>query len=645
MAITPVNITRVSQNMQSDLLISGMQQTMVNLLHKQEQLATGLRIIRPSDDPVGATAAIRMDDLLEAQDQYLKNIDNASKAMNLADSTISSMRDLINQAHTLGLENVGSTATAEQRSSAATLVDSIIGQLVTLGNTEYLGSYLFAGRDNNSPPFELSGNNVKFTGDLQAMKVQVAPEISENMSVTAKELFGTGTGKVSSYKDLKPAADINTRLSDVKGTIGQGIRLGTLVIEGSVMGRVDVDLSRSATIGDIIDKINNALGGSANVSLSADGRSLMLTSANPGETLKVTESGQGTIAHDLGLYTPTATASPIHGHDLSPEITLRSPVTSLYNGTGIDLTSGIIITNGDNSITLDFSTAQTVQDIINTINTSDIGVMAQINAEKTGIEIINQLAGARLSIAENGGTTADDLGIRTYRPETLLSSLNEGLGVNPVNGADFTIIASDGSQIDVDASGAQTVQDIIDRINASASAAGVNLTASFAQTGNGIIITDNTTSTGTLEVRRANLSNVAQELGILKQASGGSKQIVGDDVNPIKEESIFTYLLDLRSALGNNDTRGIQLASQNIEEYMDQLNEAHGKLGFMARGLDIRKTRTQDAVLSTKALLSQIKDLDYTEAITKFKNLQTALQANLQMGGQILNTSLLDFLR
>ena len=508
-----------------------------------------------------------------------------------------------------------------------------------------MGSYLFGGRENNSPPFEISGNNVKFTGDFEPIQVQVASEIKENMTITADELFGTGSGKISSYKDLRPSADVKTRLSDVKGALGNGIRLGTIIIDGSVIGQVDVDLSGCATVGDIIETINNALPGTVSVSLSADGRSLTLASSNPGETLTVTESGQGTIAHDLGLYTPIATASPIVGQDFSPEVTLQSSVASLHSGTGVDLTHGIIITNGDSSITVDFSSAKTVQDIINTINTAGIGVKAKLNDDKTGIEIINQLAGARLSISENGGTTAEDLGIRTFRTDTSLSDLNEGRGVNPVSGADFTIKASDGSEVDVDVSGAQTVQDVIDKINSAAAAAGVNVQASFAQTGNGIIITDNTGGGGVFEIVRANLSNVAEELGILKQASGGSNRIVGDDVNPIKEESIFTYLIDLRDALEHDDTRGIQLASQGIENYMTQMNKAHGKLGFMAKGLEIRKTKMEDAVLSTKSLLSQVKDLDYTEAITKFQNLQTALQANLMTGGRILNTSLLDFLR
>jgi len=127
-------------------------------------------------------------------------------------------------------------------------------------------------------------------------------------------------------------------------------------------------------------------------------------------------------------------------------------------------------------------------------------------------------------------------------------------------------------------------------------------------------------------------------------ADTGANVIAGDDMKYNKEQSIFTYLLELRDALTQNDSQGIESAGQNIEKYMNQLNQYQGKLGYMAKGLETRKTRTEDAVLSTKTLVSTIKDLDYTEAITKFQNLQTTLQANLQAGGQILNTSLLDFL-
>ena len=52
-----------------------------------------------------------------------------------------------------------------------------------------------------------------------------------------------------------------------------------------------------------------------------------------------------------------------------------------------------------------------------------------------------------------------------------------------------------------------------------------------------------------------------------------------------------------------------------------------------------------DAVLATEKLLSETRDLDYTTAVTEFQQAQNALQANLMTGAQLLNISLLDFLR
>lgn len=655
MAITPVNVGRVSLNMQSNLLVQGMQRSLTDLLREQERLSTGERILRPSDDPIEATGVIRMDEMLSAQQQYLANIDHASKVMNIADSTINSMYSLLNQAHSqIGLDNVqDQLATPTQRESASALVESILGQMVTLGNTEYLGSYIFAGRANTTPPFEKTMNGIQFRGDQTSIRVQVAPDISEEISLTAENVFGTGKGAIRGYQDLTPAADATTRLTDLNGGLGQGIRPGTIAITGSVIGQVTVDTTGCASMGDLILKINQTLPASVQVALAADGRRLELTSTNAGEMLRVTETGQGTTAHDLGLYTPVAQLGPIVSSDLGPKLRLQTEVAALNAGAGIDLASGIVIRNGNKSITLNFAGAATVQDVLNAINASGMGVKAEINADQSGINITNLHAGSRLTIGENGGTTAEDLGIRTFRTVTRLADLNEGRGVQTGTGIDFRITAANGADFGVDIDGAVTVQDVIDRINAAAAAAGVAVTASFATVGSGIVLADNTGGAGTFRVTRPGDDahpeetawNAAEDLGILMEAGPGVSRIVGDDVNPTKDESIFTYLIDLRDGLKNNDGRAIEIAARKIEDYRTELTKYHGKLGFMARGLETRKTQTEDAVLSTQALVSQIKDLDYTEAITRFQNLQMALQANLQTGGRILNISLLDYLR
>jgi flagellin-like hook-associated protein FlgL len=647
MAVTAVNLGRVSQNMQTNLIIKGTQKSLVNLLKEQERLSTGLNIVRPSDNPIEATAVLRMQETLAQQEQYLSNIDHASKVMNMADTTLQSINDLLNYVQTnIGLKQVqDGIATADEREASAVLVNSSIGQMVNLGNTQYLGSYIFAGRNNTVPPYEVEKDRVKFTGDDESLKVLVGPEIQEDISLPARDVFGSGNGLIVGYQDLNPSADTSTRLQDLSGTLNQGIRLGSFLVTGSLVGNYRIDLSGCSTVGDVITKMNAALPPSVQVSLSADGTHLELESANAGETLVVSEAGQGTAAHDLGLYQETPIATRVVGGDLNRELTLNTNITSLNQGTGIDVSSGITITNGNTTISINFASAQTIQDVINTINASGMGVRARLNDNGTGIDLINEIAGSRLTIGENGGTTADDLGIRTLRAETLLTSLNEGRGINTVTGDDFKITASNGTSFTVDVDGASDFQDIIDKINASATAAGVTVSASLASTGNGITLTDNTAGADTFRVEKENLSNAASDLGILKEDETDSNVINGTDVNPTIDESIFTYLLDLRDGLRENDGQKIQLALERMEDYRTRLAKFQGKLGYMEVALERRTTQTENAKLYTEQLVSTIKDLDYTEGITKFQNLQTTLQANLQAGGKILGMSLLDFLR
>ena len=89
-------------------------------------------------------------------------------------------------------------------------------------------------------------------------------------------------------------------------------------------------------------------------------------------------------------------------------------VTTGGSGEVLDTASGIILTNGDQSVTLDTSNLETVEQLLNAIEGSGLGLLAEINAAGDGINVRSRLSGADLTIGENGGTTATQLGIRTY---------------------------------------------------------------------------------------------------------------------------------------------------------------------------------------------------------------------------------------
>ena len=62
------------------------------------------------------------------------------------------------------------------------------------------------------------------------------------------------------------------------------------------------------------------------------------------------------------------------------------------------------------------------------------------------------------------------------------------------------------------------------------------------------------------------------------------------------------------------------------------------------QALQTRSDHMEENMLAAETLRSDIRDIDFTEAVTRYQNLYTALQGNLMTGSQLVNVSLLDFL-
>jgi flagellar hook-associated protein 3 FlgL len=100
----------------------------------------------------------------------------------------------------------------------------------------------------------------------------------------------------------------------------------------------------------------------------------------------------------------------------------------------------------------------------------------------------------------------------------------------------------------------------------------------------------------------------------------------------------------LRTALQSSDQAGITAAAEGLKADYDRIVRVRGETGARVQELESRDNRLQDENLSTTNLLSQLRDTNYTEAISRFQTLQTALQASMATTARTLNLSLMDFL-
>lgn len=124
------------------------------------QMASGKEIQKPSDDPIIASKSLKFQFILNDIDQYLNNANDAKSWMEISENALDGIKDIINATKELSLQAANDTMTDEDKMMLNEQVTQMLSQLIEVGNTNYAGSYIFAGYDVNQQPFSDEATNL-----------------------------------------------------------------------------------------------------------------------------------------------------------------------------------------------------------------------------------------------------------------------------------------------------------------------------------------------------------------------------------------------------------------------------------------------------------------------------------------------------
>ncbi len=683
MTIIPPNLTRVPSFYGSALALSNIGRNNVALLRVSEQINTGRAITRVSDDIVKSAAIGVLDDRLERSQQQQRNLQHAQSSLNILDSTLDEASTLAHEARTISSDQVSLTSSAAERASQAVVVDQMLSSLLNIANRQSVAGYVLGGTITSRAPVEGFLGYYRYRGENNnGLTTDIDQASSVPITLGPTALTGLSS-RVRSNVDLDPQLTTGALLADLRGARGVGVTLGTIEMSINSGTRIPVDLQGADTVQDVLDRITASIRqyetdnsatvlGPGGLGVSGGGLSMDIVGTN---SIQFFDVGNGITSQDLGLTTvPAAAFSAASGvgQDLGVRLTMRSPVSSLAGVTGPLGT--IRITNAGHTQVVDLSGAQTIEDVKTIMEGANLGIRVLINDAGTGIDVLNEVsAGKRnaLSISEvAGGDTATRLGIRSLMADTRISEFNFGRGVSIVDGVrdpvsgvlsaplntDMTITLGDtaGTPITIDFTPGDmtSVQTVLDAMNsqiqtqlAAAGMAPTTLVAGLASDGNGIMLTQDPGLPNQVQVAPNNNSQAAAELGLLGGVWNSTfHTLVGTDNAQVRVDSLFSHLVDLRDSLTANDVSGIGFAGADIEAATDSMVETRGMVGGFAQRVEGAITRETDRSVLDEATRSQLRDVDFTEAATRFSMLQTQLQASLRTTALTQQLSILDFL-
>ncbi len=229
------------------------------LYNVQNQMATGQKVNKPSDNALATNEALRLDAVIARTRQYNTNIISGNSFLSLSDGTLSNMHALLNSAKSLTVSSASETTTHEMRQANTVEIQSTLTEIISLANAEEAGRYLFGGTETTEPPYEIVGTRyVYYKGNEESIKIQSDAATYTNINSTGSEVFGSMTSTLMS-EDLSPklslSSSYSTRLDDLNN--GLGIPAGSINIRYSAYpdNGINIDLSDCDTLADVAEKI------------------------------------------------------------------------------------------------------------------------------------------------------------------------------------------------------------------------------------------------------------------------------------------------------------------------------------------------------------------------------------------------------
>jgi flagellar hook-associated protein 3 FlgL len=187
----------------------------------QEQLATGKKISRPSDDPVVAMKGIAYREDLARVKQYQRNIGEVHNWIDSADDALDKVGLALQRVQELVVQASTDTATPEDRKKIADEIDQIQKHIVDVANTRVGGKYIFNGADTKNPLFIGYPGETGFAvnGNQGDVEIEVFDGIKLDVNIDGKTLF---TGIIGMLDNLKAALnDPNSTGSTIDGYLSQ----------------------------------------------------------------------------------------------------------------------------------------------------------------------------------------------------------------------------------------------------------------------------------------------------------------------------------------------------------------------------------------------------------------------------------------
>lgn len=183
---------RVTNSMVVNNLLSNLGKNATRLSKYQNQVSTGKRITKLSDDPVGASYSIRYSTDISKEKQYLSNISSSKEILTATETALTSANDVLERIRDLTVQAAGTASSESSTRSIQVEMEELKEELVNLANTSYNGRYIFSGYKTDKQLLSEDGKYAITVEDTEQINYQISENNTMQVNTLGTDIFGLG---------------------------------------------------------------------------------------------------------------------------------------------------------------------------------------------------------------------------------------------------------------------------------------------------------------------------------------------------------------------------------------------------------------------------------------------------------------------
>ena len=289
---------RITNQISNNTLVNTLARHQSQLDETQNQLGTGLKISRPSDDPSATTNNMYFRSRVNELDQFMKNATEGKARLQQVDGQLERVTEILQRVRVLTVQASNGIYQGDKGFELEVAIGKEINELlkatIDIANTrDVTGRYLFGGHTIDRPPFEAMEAKMKGLKGIeiqdQIVGVEYRGDIGDQVrEIERGEYMGVNVAGNKAFWGTNMSITANRDSSEYAATSDQKFK-----IDG-----VEISISAGDRLDDIIDKINSSPLDVKASKLGSD--NITLSSTSPHQ-IWLEDSEGGTVLRDLGL--------------------------------------------------------------------------------------------------------------------------------------------------------------------------------------------------------------------------------------------------------------------------------------------------------------------------------------------------------